>query len=272
MTAVPTGDTEAGEVLDDFRDLSGWSAIASGQAQLTITPDDGPHGPAMRLDFDFHGGGGFVVARKLFAQAMPPSWAIGFQVRGAAPANKLELKLADPSGRNVWWFHRDAFEFPTDWQPLRIRSREVEFAWGPAGGGAMRELGAIEIAIAAGPGGKGSIWLADLRFEDLEPKSPPAVQASSARPGHTPASVLDGSPRTSWRSDAAPGPQWLLLDFHAEREYGGLVIDWEPRSQAFHASSSVSNLSAYPTAEGHALSDFKYSTCFFIVHFSFQVS
>ncbi len=71
---------------------------------------------AMRLDFDFHGGGGFVVARKLFQRAMPPSWAIRFQVRGAAPANKLELKLADPSGRNVWWFHRDAFEFPADWQ------------------------------------------------------------------------------------------------------------------------------------------------------------
>jgi hypothetical protein len=241
MTAVPTGDTEAGDMLDDFRDLSGWSAVASGQAQLTITPADGPHGPAMRLDFDFHGGGGFVVARKLFARAMPPSWAIGFQVRGAAPANKLELKLADPSGRNVWWFHRDAFEFPADWQPLRIRSREVEFAWGPAGGGAMRELGAIEIAIAAGPGGKGSIWLADLRFEDLEPKSPPAVQASSALPGHAPASVLDGSSRTSWRSDAAPGPQWLLLDFHTEREYGGLVIDWQPRggARAFEVRTSA---------------------------------
>ena len=69
MTAVPSGDTEVGDVLDDFRDLSGWSAIASGQAQLEIAPDDGPHGKAMRLDFDFHGGGGFVVARKEFLPA-----------------------------------------------------------------------------------------------------------------------------------------------------------------------------------------------------------
>ena len=241
MTAVPAGDTAAGDVLDDFLDLSGWSAIASGQAQLTITRDDGPHGAAMRLDFDFHGGGGFVVARKLFAKAMPPSWAIGCQVRGAAPANKLEIKLADPSGRNVWWFHRDAFEFPAAWQPLRIRSREVEFAWGPAGGGAMRELGAIEIAIAAGPGGKGSIWLADLRFEDLEPKEPPSVSASSALSGHAPAALLDSSPRTSWRSEAGPGPQSITLDFHAEREYGGLVIDWEPRrgARAFEVRTSA---------------------------------
>ena len=232
MTDPAMDDSETGELLDAFLDLSGWSTIASGQAQLAIAQEDGPRGKAMRLDFDFHGGGGFVVARKKFQRAMPSSWAFRMQVRGAAPANKLEFKLADPSGRNVWWFHRDAFEFPAAWQTLRIRSREVEFAWGPAGGGAMSELGVIEIAITAGPGGKGSIWLADLRFEDLEPKAPPEVRASSALPGHDPASVLDGSPRTSWRSERGSAPQWIALDFQAEREYGGLVIDWEPRGGA----------------------------------------
>jgi hypothetical protein len=225
-------DGEPGELLDAFVDLSGWRAIASGQAQLAITQEDGPRGTAMRLDFDFHGGGGFVVARKEFRRPMPSSWALRMQVRGAAPANKLELKLADPSGRNVWWFHRDAFEFPAAWQTLRIRSREVEFAWGPAGGGAITELGVIEIAITAGPGGQGSIWFSDLRFEDLEPKGSPELRASGALPGHPPASVLDGSPRTSWRSPSGAAPQWIALDFHTEREYGGLVIDWEPRGGA----------------------------------------
>src|SRR5262245_3600152 len=131
------------EVLDDFHDVSGWSAVASGQAQLAISPDKGPGGGALRLDYDFKGGGGFVVARKSVPRRMPPSWALALRVRGAAPANKLEIKLADPTNRNVWWWHRDAFEFPPDWQPLRIRSSEVAFAWGPAGGGAMRELGAL---------------------------------------------------------------------------------------------------------------------------------
>ena len=85
---------ERGELLDDFRDLSGWSAVASGQARLRISPDEGPHGPAMRLDFDFAGGGGFVVARKVFARSLPTSWAFRCFVRGAAPANKFEFKLA----------------------------------------------------------------------------------------------------------------------------------------------------------------------------------
>ena len=110
------------EILDDFRDVSGWSAVASGQAQLGLGRDTGPDGSALRLDYDFRGGGGFVVARKLFARRMPESWAIELQIRGAAPANRLEIKLADPTGRNVWWWHRDAFEFPHTWEPLRIRS------------------------------------------------------------------------------------------------------------------------------------------------------
>src|SRR6185369_2711450 len=129
---------------------------------------------------------------------------------------------------SVWWWHRDAFEFPDAWQRLRIPSSQVSFAWGPAGGGPMRELGAIEIAIAAGPGGRGSVALAHLAFEDLSLTAPPRIQASSATPGHDPAHAMDASPATTWRSSSAAPPQWIALDFGREHEYGGLVIDWEP--------------------------------------------
>jgi len=228
------------ELLDDFQDLSGWSAIASGQAQLALSQEKSPGGRALRLDFDFQGGGGFVVARKSFPRAMPQSWALELRVRGAAPANRLEIKLADPSNRSVWWWRRDAFEFPADWQRLRIRSHEVEFAWGPAGGGPIQELGAIEIAIAAGPGGHGTVWVEDLRFEDLSLREPPDVRASSALPGHAPEHALDGSPLSSWRSEPGSAPQWLALDFRGEHEVGGLVIDWVPgcEARAFDVQSS----------------------------------
>jgi hypothetical protein len=220
------------EILDDFRDVAGWSAVASGQAQLVLGRDAGPSGSALRLDYDFKGGGGFVVARKPFARRLPESWAIELRIRGAAPANRLEIKFADPTGRDVWWWHRNAFEFPDAWQPLRIRSSEVSFAWGPAGGGTIRELGAIEIAIAAGPGGRGTVSLADLRFEDLSLTEPPRVHASSAAPGHEPAHAIDASPATSWRTAAGARPQWIALDFGREHEYGGLVVDWEPGAEA----------------------------------------
>ena len=48
-----------GNILDDFEDLSGWHAIASGQAQLHISQAQGRRAKAMRLDFDFRGGGSF---------------------------------------------------------------------------------------------------------------------------------------------------------------------------------------------------------------------
>ncbi|MBK7977581.1 MAG: hypothetical protein IPK07_31460 [Deltaproteobacteria bacterium] len=197
------------EILDDFRDTSGWLAVASGQAELTLTPDPSPGGAALRLAYDFHGSGGFVVARKVFARAMPSVWALTMRVRGAAPANKLEIKLADPSDKNVWWWHRDAYEFPAEWSTLRIRSSEVGFAWGPAGGGSLTTLGALEIAIAAGPGGRGTVWLEDLRFENLELTAPPVVRASSSAAGHAAGNVLDRSAATSWRAASDGAPAWL---------------------------------------------------------------
>jgi hypothetical protein len=229
------------EILDDLEDLSGWVPVASGLARLAISPERGPRGAAMRLDFDFQGGGGFVVARRPLARPMPETWTLDFAVRGPAPANRLELKLADPSGQNVWWRHWDAFDFPADWQTLRVRSSEIEFAWGPAGGGPISELGALELVIAAGPGGAGTVWIADLRLEDRTYRATPSVRASSARPGHPAECALDGDLATSWRSEPAAGAHRLEIDFRDEREYGGLVLSWDPaaRPRAFRVETSV---------------------------------
>jgi hypothetical protein len=230
-------------VLDQFRDLSGWSAIASGQAELRIAQDRGPHGAAMRLDFDFKGGGGFVVARRVVSFPLPDAYAFSFNLRGAAPRNKFEFKLVDPSGKNVWRYQQEAFEFTPDWQPLLIRSREIEFAWGPAGGGRMKDVGAIEFVIAAGPGGKGTVWVDDLQLEDRSFTSIPAATASSAVSGHAARCGIDRHLDTSWRSAPSADPQWLLIDLGEEREYGGLIVRWDParpaRSFAVQTSSDT---------------------------------
>ncbi len=229
------------QILDDFEDVSAWTAVASGAARLRISRDAGPRGGALRLDFDFAGGGGFVVARREIALALPESWDLGFQIRGAAPRNGLELKLVDASGRNVWWHRREALVLPEAWQALEIRDDAVSFAWGPAGGGRIRQLGAIELAIVAGLGGKGSVWIADLRLEDRSAHPLPRVRASSSLPGHPPENVFDGSPATSWRSEPAPAPQSLLVDFGEDREWSGLVVRWERsgRARAFVVRTSA---------------------------------
>jgi hypothetical protein len=205
-----------GNILDDFEDVSGWHAIASGQAQLHISQAQGRRAKAMRLDFDFRGGGGFVVARKPFALALPESYTFCFLIRGSAPSNIFEFKLVDASNLNVWRYRQEAFDFPEDWQPLTIKSSQIEFAWGPLGGGPAQAAAAIELVIAAGPGGQGTVWIDDLRFEDTTYRLTPLARASSALPGYAAQNICDPSAAACWRSAASDAPQHLLLDFQTE--------------------------------------------------------
>ena len=89
------------QLLDDFVDLSGWQAIASGLAELRISPDEGPHGKAMRLDFDFKGGGGFVVARKRVSMTLPESYAFSFGLARTEDQEPSNSVCMGPLGRRA---------------------------------------------------------------------------------------------------------------------------------------------------------------------------
>ena len=250
----------ADQRLDDFSDVSTWLPVASGLAKLDITREPGPGGNTLRLDWDFAGGGGFVVARRELRLTLPETWALRLDLRGTGPHNRLEIKLADPSGENVWWYKIEAFALPGDWTPLVIRSREIEFAWGPQGGGAMTEVGAIEIALAAGPGGKGVLSIANLEIEDRTVRVPPIVRASSAAAGSDAAQLFAAIPAHGWRS-ADDTPQTLDVDFTAEREYGGLVVHWADggRASAFAVETSEDGATwrtAHETAHADAATSF----------------
>jgi len=241
--------------LDNFEDTSAWTAITSGHARLVISQDQGRHGKAMRLDFDFHGGGGFVVARKAFNLQIPEAYSFGFHIRGIAPPNNFEFKLVDESNQNVWRYRVEAFDFPKDWQPLRIRNSQIDFAWGPLGGGSPGRVAAIELVVAAGPGGKGTVWIDDLWFQDDTYKTTPVVRASSIVEGHDAEYVLNPFDGKSWRCEPSNSPQWLIFDFQQEREYGGVVVYWEKGLQASQFSVEISSdgsawSTAYETSQG----------------------
>lgn len=231
----------ADQQLDDFSDVSTWLPVASGLARLDIGREPAADGGnALRLDWDFAGGGGFVVARRELRLTLPETWALRLDLRGTGPHNRLEIKLADPSGENVWWYKIEAFALPAGWTPLVIRSRELEFAWGPQGGGAMTEVGAIEIALAAGPGGKGVLSIANLAIEDRTVRVPPVVRVSSTAAGHDASQLFAEAPAYGWRS-STDTPQTLDVDFTAEREYGGLVVHWSDGGRASVFAVEVSD-------------------------------
>ena len=231
-------------VIDDLETLDGWTVVTSAGVHLDLVRDIGYRGRGMRLDFDFEGGGGYMNVQKKFSLDLPESYAFSFYLRAQALPNNLEFKLVDEAGKNVWWRNRRNLVFPTKWQEMRVKSSQLEFAWGPSGGAPMRRVGAIEFTIAAGTGGKGSVWIDEIHFEENgKPGNglAPRVSASTSRDGHEPERVLDDPSTIGWMSEPIAHPQWLQLDFGGKREFGGLAIDWDADDYATSYQVLTSN-------------------------------
>ena len=266
--STPPGGTDERKivVLDDFENLDGWSVATSPGTRLEIAQDVGHAGRGMRLDFEFQDGAGWAIARKEFRLRLPDNFAFHFQLRGEAPAGDLEFKLVDPR-QNVWWFKQRDYAFPREWRPIAVKKRHLGLAWGP--GGPLEDVAVIEFAILPGAQGhgKGSVWIDDLTFEQREPTQAytlqPVISASTSTADHLPAAVFDADPATSWRSGALAEDQWLLLDFLRPREYGGLVIDWDPDDYAADYQVQVSNdgndwQTVYTVRDGNGRRDYLY--------------
>jgi hypothetical protein len=209
-----------------FEDPASWQVFASGQAEGRLSPIETPDGkPGLRLDYDFHGGGGFVAIRRVIALKLPDTFELGFQLRGEGPDNHFEFKVASPGGANVWRHLRQDYRPPAEWADFRFNERGLPFAWGPAGGGGPSDVEAVELVIAAGPGGKGGLEFSGASLIDQTLKQPRAIRSSSHRPGHVPEVAFDDGP-TDWRAAPDDPQPWWSIDFGRSLRFGGLVIDW----------------------------------------------
>ncbi len=227
-----SGAAETPAEVDRFDNLAGWSAHPADGVEMKIRADGGRTGGAMRIDFDFQKGGGYAVVHKAFDLDLPENYAFSFMVRGDAPSNHIEFKLIDSSGENVWWSVRRDVAFKSTGEIFRIKKRQIQFAWGPKGGGEITHVAAIEFAITAGSGGKGTVWIDDLALQSLPVASatppPPTATASSFLAGHEPWLALDGDPTLSWEPRPDDPSPSLLVDLGQVREIGGLTIEWAP--------------------------------------------
>ena len=200
-------------VVDSFDSVSQWSTISADGVAISVHPDSGRHGLGMRLDFDFHGHRGYGIAHREINLELPANYEFTFAVRGEAPTNTLEFKLVDPTGANVWWSNNPNFIFPREWRTIARKKRQICFAWGPTGDSApkrydpsapgcrvaidIHRVAAIEFAITAGSGGKGSVWIDDLSVSALDPDSA-QTQTYFEFQVEKPATMLDGGPRPTY--------------------------------------------------------------------------
>jgi len=170
-------------LLDSFDSVTEWTASPAAGVEIAIHPDSGgAHGRAMRLDFDFHGHAGYAVVHRLLYLPLPPNYQFSFAIRGDAPSNTLEFKLVDSTGANVWRSNNVGFVFPGAWTTIRIDKRRIPFAWGQPRDYDLKKVAALEFAITAGSGGKGSVWLDDLTITPLGAPMTSSVAGSPIRP------------------------------------------------------------------------------------------
>ncbi|MBZ0270120.1 discoidin domain-containing protein [bacterium] len=230
--ALMPATADSDELLDAFEDVAAWQALPADGVGLDLRADDGFRGRSLRMDFRFTGGG-YAVARRDMPIRFPDNYELRFRVRGTGPPNHLEVKLVDSTGDNVWWHVFRNYSPSGDWSTLRIRKRQLSFAWGPLGGGELREAAAIEFAVTAGTGGTGSLWIDELELVSLAPADLPypAPRLTSSS-GKAAPDALDEDPTTFWSPDANDPDPWIAIDFGRPREFGGLTIHWADASHA----------------------------------------
>ena len=235
-------------VLDDFDDLSAWSIAATDDVKAALRASSGPNGNAACLDFDFGRVTGYVALRRKLPIEFPARYDLGFDVRGEMAPNALQVKFSDASGDNVWWAQRPEYRPPAQWQRLRLRQRQVDFAWGPTTDRVLRRTESVEFVVASGSGGgKGSVCFDRLTLRELAPAPAaapvPLVRASSSRAGHVPFAGLAGAPDAAPTAAKGDGPDWqpasrgdaqptLTIDYGSAQEFSALLLHWRPGAAA----------------------------------------
>jgi hypothetical protein len=214
LAITATAGAQEATVLDAFEQPVGWVASASDGVAAEVAVAGG----ALALRYDFRNVSGYAVARRTLPIAWADNFVLTLKVRGTGGINDLQIKFTDADGSNVWWIPRPDFRPSGEWQTLRLRPRDVEFAWGPAEDKRLRSTQAVEIVMVRGrDGGAGTLEVDDLRLEPL-PMPGPLAEPTASDPA-----VLDGR-----RETAASLSEPLMVDLGGLRELGGLALDWAP--------------------------------------------
>jgi len=195
--------------LDDCENLSAWSAEHTDDVSASLDGAAGKHGKALRLTFDFDHVNGYASAHRILPLDLPANYEISFWVRGEAPVNNLQLKLIDASGDNVWWLNRPDFEFSREWQQVRVRKRQLEFAWGPTQDRELKHSAALEFVVSSGrDGGKGFVAFDELTIRALPPEDNPPLPAT---PNELLQAAAKNAPRGTYPRGFVEQVYWTIV-------------------------------------------------------------
>ncbi|MDQ1924881.1 discoidin domain-containing protein [Massilia pseudoviolaceinigra] len=205
-------------ILDDFEQPLAWKTVVSDGVSAAASAAPGVQGRGMRFDFDFGSAAGYAAARRALPLEFDGDYAISFWLRADAPVNNFEMKLVGASGDNVWWVNRPNFAMSREWQKVTFKKRHIDFAWGPIKDRTLRRTEQMELVVSAGrDGGRGSVYIDDLRMRAIAPAGPPPEPVISTTPGA------------------------ITVDYGVPREFGGMVLHWADGLHAARYDVAFSN-------------------------------
>jgi hypothetical protein len=222
-------------LLDNFESEQGWEIFKADGVETKTSLIDGYHGKGIKFDYNFTKGTGYGGIQKIIPLDLSGNFQFTFYIKAESPDNNFEFKLIDSNGQNVWWINNRNYKFPKEWTKIKIKKRDISFAWGPTEDITLKKIDKIEFTIASFVGGKGTIYIDELKFEPLpaEDNSPitSIASASSELNDFAVKNINDGNRNTEWKSNNEEY-QMVVLFLGKKRELGGLVIDWNKEDYA----------------------------------------
>jgi hypothetical protein len=148
------------DVLDDFEDRKGWIIFTAEGAKLNLKIVPGKDGNALQAQYDLADGEGkWVCLQKRFKLDFSKNKIFKFWVKAEGENNRLEFKVVDKDGSV---FGQRFEDLENKWQEITVSVDELEYWWG--GDEQLSQPEKIEFAISSIDGGKGSIYIDQLRL------------------------------------------------------------------------------------------------------------
>ena len=148
------------DVLDDFEDRKGWIIFTAEGAKLNLKIVPGKDGNALQAQYDLADGEGkWVCLQKRFKLDFSKNKIFRFWVKAEGENNRLEFKVVDKDGSVFGQRYED---LENKWQEITVSVDELEYWWG--GDEQLSQPEKIEFAISSIDGGKGSIYIDQLRL------------------------------------------------------------------------------------------------------------
>lgn len=218
------------KLLDDFETTDDWKIFKAEGVDIQISNVEGKNGKAIRLDYNFVKGAGYGGIQKKIDIDLPENFQFTFYMKAESPSNNFEFKLLDSTGENVWWVNNRNFDFPNQWKKIIFKKRHISFAWGPTNIQSLKKIARIEFTIASSVGGKGTVLIDELSFEELPPENAPQkesiISASSILNKNSDIKfAFDKNEKTFWHSKNKNN-QTINFNFQQKREFSALTISW----------------------------------------------